>query len=532
MPAWSRPRSLLSLSLLSALLLVGACHKTTSGEPKRPGKAKVDKQAKQVVLPDPLALPAQPKAASWIADPQRGLGLLTPYSPMPVEMRGLAQLALGTVTEPALAEQLAGVIDPARPFANVVLDGGEEVIRLSVAPDQAEQLKTILANLESAGEFGAVQLPPALSDNPQRAGHEWLAWIDQEDEGALVLSNSLPGLVTGRHLAAAYGSEPIFFTIDPGSLPIPVEIPFSRIEAHGDFSKVAVTAVAREGQDPLAGVPIQAGTLGGLLEGKGVVAGASTRYADHEEAVRQVIVEVNAQVAELPFLVRGVGEDLAAKLNTTLRTWDGRVLVAMGPRGHLRVAYGAKDPTKSRVAMLRLLQTVVDNVSVARSFVSNLPRLTLRRRVATGGGQDVEMFVIGDAAANLPRELRALTDGEGRLNIAMSWAPHAGGGQFVIGPNADKELAAWLEETKDAPSAEQTQGDLLAASFAADPQQLQAVLANFQPGQEPDQAAIMAALLGLDASGPRWGLQAKTTEPGQYELVITPPASKPPRARH
>ncbi|NVB38390.1 hypothetical protein G6O69_11160 [Pseudenhygromyxa sp. WMMC2535] len=510
--------------LLAGLLALTACPKTTDGEAKGPSKSRKERQAAAVQLPDPLELPAQPDAASWIAQPKRALDLLTPYVPGPVEPAGLVQLALGTVTTAQLAEQLAPTVDPAGAFGNVVL-AEEEVIRLSVRSDQAEALAASLAGLEPVGEFGAVRLPSA---DPSEGAREWLAWIDADDEGALVLANSLPGLVTGRHLQAAYGERPLFFTLDPRSLgTIPVELPFSRVEGRGDFSEVVVSVQAIDGQDLLAGIPIAAGTFGGLLEGEGIVAGASSRYADYQAAVREVISQVNGQVAQLPFLVRGVGEGLAAKLNTALRTWDGRTLVALGPAGHLRVAYGASDVTKSRVAAIRLLQAVVDNVSTARNFMSQLPKLTFRRRVAKGDGQDIEMLVIHGASSMLQPELRPLVDDQGRLNVAMAWSERAGGGLIVVGPRADSELATWLDQTSKSPSGEQTQADLVAASFAAAPEQLIPLLGM----TEVDQSAILSALIALEATGPRWQARARALdEPGRYELVLNPPPSAPPRA--
>jgi hypothetical protein len=522
-------RSIRLASLLALGLLFGstlACRQPTTREGKRP-KAE-DEQRAEVRLPDPLPLPESPKVASWIAQPGPAVAMIAPYSPVPIDLRQGAEYMLAQLTEPTLAAELARGLDLRSPFSNVLLDDGQEVIRLSLTDEAKTTLGGRLGELERIGEFGAVRLPsppaPASADGkPARVPtREWLAWIDEGDGGSLVLANSLEGLVTGRSLAGAYGHEPVFFTIDPTQLPIPIEVPFSRVTAHGDLAAVVIEAQAVEGENPLAELPITAGTLGGLLDASQISAGASSRYADHQQAVREVIVEVNSQVAQLPFLVRGIAEGIAGKLATALRTWDGRVLAAMGPSNHVRLAYGATDVEKSRAATLRLIQAVVDNVSLARNFSSEVPRMSLRRRVGSADGADIELFVLHDAS-RIARELQLFADKEGRLNVAMAWSERAGGGMIVIGPQAKDELARWLDETKGSIDHAATQAQLLAASFAAEPEQLRPLLDNPDVGLEQ--------LVGLAATGPKWQLTVDDQGAGKYVIgVVTPGPPKPPRA--
>ena len=515
------------LVALALTLSVGGCRQATTRDGKAPtAEGKRGKQA-ELRLPDPLPLPSEPKAASWIAQPSAALAMVEPYSPVPLDLRVAAEQAFMGLTEPELARELAGALDLSAPFANVVLDDGQEVIRLSLREDARVGVGARLAALDKAGEFGGVSLPPRPSADgkPPRVGMRgWLAWIDEADGGSLVLANSLEGLVTGRTLAGAYGQQPVFFTADPGQLPIPVEVPFSRVTGRGDLHAVSIEAQAVDGQDPFADAPIRAGTLAGLLDHQHISAGASTRYADHQDVVRDIIVEVNSAVAQLPFLVRGVGEGIAAKLNTALRTWDGRMLVALGPENHVRLAYGAADVEKSRVAAIRLLQSIVDNVSLARNFSSQIPKMTLRRKVSQADGVDVEVFVLHDAS-NLSPELRPLVDADRKLNVAMAWSKRGGGGMVVIGPNAATEMARWLDETATAPASAVTDGQLLAASFAADPDQLKSLL-------ESGPNAELAQLVGLAASGPRWGVTVEERGGGKYVIDLTAPgAPKPKRAR-
>ncbi|HLT39166.1 MAG TPA: hypothetical protein VK034_22935 [Enhygromyxa sp.] len=513
-------RLALALGLTLGSLTLGACREPTTPRGQTPtGK---DEVAVAIQLPDPLPLPEHPKVASWIAQPSVAVAMVAPYSPMQIDLRVGAEQMLANLTEPALAGELARAIDLRAPFSNVVLDDGQEVIRLSLRDDARTSLAGRLSELERVGEFGAVELPrqPAAEGErmPART-REWLAWIDEGDGGTLVLANSLEGLVTGRTLAAAYGREPVFFTLDPSRLPLPIDVPLSRVTGHGDLSAVTIELVAADGQDPLAEFPLAAGTLGGLLNASQISAGASSRYAGYQEVVREVIVQVNSQVAQLPFLVRGIGEGIAAKLGTALRTWDGRVLAAMGPQNHVRLAYGASDVEKSRVAVLRLLQSVVDNVAMARNFSSAVPRMSLRRKVAKADGVDIEVFVLHDASS-LAGELRPLVDAERRLNVAMAWSQRAGGGMIVVGPKAADELARWLDETRGSSNDAAEQAQLLAARFAAEPEQLRPLLDN------PNVA--LEQLVGLAATGPRWHLTVTEQGGGKYVIGVTTPGPPKP----
>jgi hypothetical protein len=519
-------RSTWLVSLLALALTSGAvgCREPATPRGKAPHGDR--KAAAEVVLPEPLPLPAEPRVGSWIAQPSRAIAMLSPYSPTPIDLHLLAEQALSQLTEPALAAELARALDLRTAFANVMLDDGQEIIRMGLAADARASLAGRLAELEKVGEFGAVRLPRHASEQPQRAGaREWLVWIDEGDGGSLVLANSLEGLVTARNFASTYGSKPIWFTVDANvfSEQMPVEVPFSRVSGQGDLDKVQLVAQANAGSDPLAEVPIAAGTLSGLLEDPALALGGSTRYAQYQDVVHDITAEVNANVRELPFLVKGIGEDLAAKLNTTLRTWDGRLLVAIGPANHVRLAYGANDVKKSGVASLRLLQTVVDNVSLARNFVSQLPKLTLRRRVASADGVDVELFVVHDAAS-LASELRPLVDREGRLNIAMAWSERAGGGVIVIGPDAVKQLSSWLDATAQSPSHKQTAEQLVAGSVSVVPEQLIPLLSGAEPS--------LADVLALSGGGPRWGATVVAQDGGRYVIdVQTPGPPVPPRAK-
>lgn len=489
------PRRLVrTLPLFALSLLLGsACKQPRTHDGKQPDvESKV--AARKVKLPEPLPLPADPPLATWLTRPAPVIARVQPYLPDPLDVRGVVGQLLGGVTRPDLAEAFAAAINLDAPFCNVVLDDGEEIVRLVPTKRDSESLAKLLAELEPVGEFGAVALPPGTGP----ADRTWLAWLDPQD-GTLMLATSERGLVSGRDMPKAYGAKPVFFTFDPSRMPMSVELPVGRVQGSGDLDALHVEIALAEQGDPLAELPIANGTLGGLLAGSNLALGASSRYSDHERTVKDIIREVDGQVDQLPFLVRSIGEDMAKKLNTVLRSWDGRALAAIGPAGHVRIAYGSEDPEKAKVAMIRLLQSAVDNIKFARNFISEVPRVTLRRGVGKGGGKDIDLLVLHDATRLIPSELRALVDGEGKLNIAMAWSERAGGGVVVAGPRAAEELGRWLDDTKEAPSGAETRQELVAAMVAADPESVRTLAQ--QP--EPD----MTAVLGLEATAsPRWSV--------------------------
>lgn len=527
-----------TLPLLTlSLVLVGGCKQSSSKDADSPeGKAggrkdKGEKQAKKVVLPEPLELPADPPLATWLLHPNAVVDRIAPYSPVQIDVRMVTKMLLANVTRSDLATLVSDAIDLERPFANVVLPGGEEIVRVVPMPAKRDGLVQALAQLPKAGEFGAVALPPP--DGAPAGKQTWLAWLDAQD-GTLVLATSERGLVTGRAMPAAYGKEQVFFTVDAAAMQsaaaLPVELPVGRVSARGNLDELHVEAeLADPNSDPLAELPISQGTLGGLLAAPKLSLGASSRYADSEQTVKDIIREVNSQVDQLPFLVRGIGEDLAKKLNTVLRSWDGRVLAAIGPVGHVRIAYGSGDPDKAKVAMIRLLQAVVDNLKFFRNFSSDVPNIALKRDVAQGDGVSVDLLVVHDAGGLVPSELRTLVDAKGKLNIAMAWSPRAGGGVMVIGPQASDELASWLDATKAAPSGADTAQELLAGMLGAHPDGVRTLVQQGEPQLDD--------VLGLaPADSPRWAVSIDKQERRYViDLVDTTKSgsanAKPPRAR-
>lgn len=507
--AWPlmRLRPLIIAALLGCVASApGGCKKTTSGGSADLARAK---------LPDPLPLPAEPVAAAYVADPAAALAMVDPWvdeslAPSKVLERGLRQF-----TTPELAAQLAPTVDPTRPWASVRFPEQDEVAYFPVKADAKPGLEQTLGGLSREGRFGAVRLPQPpeaqpseglaeASPNPWSTDKPHLAWLDP-DTGHLAIATSLPALVTGRDLAKTYGSSEVFVTVDGRMLP-PI-VPLTRVTARGALADLEVTAALNPDRDPFEDLQITNGALTGLLSAPQMVAGATTRFAGHEDVVQRVIRNVDQAIDEQPFLVQGILRDLQKRFNAVLRTWNGRVMVALGPPGHVRVALGADDPKKAGVATTRFLDTIVDNVSLFRNFTSQVPSVSLKKKQGQGGGEPIHKLSIGNAKSLLQKEAHALVDDKNKLRVAMAFSRHDGAAMGVVGPDAVDVLAKWLDATAKAPSGEDSAGDLGAVMVALDPQEA--------PALRQKQIAL-DVLFGLTANGPRRSVVAQKL--GEHEI--------------
>jgi hypothetical protein len=474
-----------------------------------------------VELPEPLPLPDDPVAAAWIERPGALLAEIDPWiaadlNPTATLERGLAQF-----TTPEMARTLAAAVDAERPWASVRLADGEELAHLPVRADAVADLAQSLGSLSAEGEFGAVRLPEAPPVEDPAAG-PWsrrphLAWLDR-DAGTLTIATGLRALVTGRTLAARYGETPVFLTID-GSM-LPEIVPIARATARGTLDDLEVVAVFDPDTDPLAGAGIADGALTGLLAVPEIALGGSTRVPGHEELVRDTIVRIDEVVERQSFLVQGLLEDLQTKLNAALRTWNGRVLVALGPPGHVRVAYGADDPKKSGVAVLRFAETVLGNLDFVRNFTSQVPDAFLDKNAGEAAGEPVHRLTVRGARSLLPEPAHALLDDKGRLLAAAAWSRHAGAGVAVVGPRPVVVLEQWLAATADQPTGAATLEDLGSARIALDPAQA-APLAQGPLRPEP--------WLALEASTPARTFVARRVDARTVSVRVVTERPRPAR---
>ena len=122
-------RSVRTLPLLALSLLLGVgCKQPRSQDGKQPeAESKVAKR--EVKLPEPLPLPADPSIASWVARPAPVIARVQPYLPMTIDVRATIGQLLGGVTSADLAQKFAAAINLDAPFGQVVLDGRAQVGR-------------------------------------------------------------------------------------------------------------------------------------------------------------------------------------------------------------------------------------------------------------------------------------------------------------------------------------------------------------------------------------------------------------------
>jgi hypothetical protein len=506
-------RRLVVAALLGAALSAPIACKTPSGGGTRTaGRATVK-------LPEPLPLPAQPVAAAHVEQPGRALGLADPWVEESLTAHSVLERGLVQFTTPDAAAWLAPAIDPERTWSSVRLADGEEVAHFPVRAQAMGELGAKLGELSKEGKFGAVRLPerPDVADEDGESG-PWshklhLAWL-REDMGTLTIATSLRGLATGPRISETYGEAPVFVTVDRSM--IPRVVPLERVTATGKLEQLTVTAKVGADFDA-SQLQIEKGALTGLLAGRGLVAGATTRVAEHEEIVKDVISNIGATVDQQPFLLQGILKDMQRRLNAVLRSWDGRVMVGLGPPGHVRLAYGSEDPKRSGVAVLRLLQAVVDNVKLLRNFTSQLPSIRIKKSAGEAAGEPIHLLSVGNAKGLMEPSLHALVDDHNRLRIAMAWSRHAGAGMVVVGPQAVTQLEHWLDASAKGPAGEQTLEDFGAAVVALDPSQAP-TLRNEQ--LSPD------VLLGLDATGPRRTLVGRWLDATTFQVELSAPPAR------
>jgi hypothetical protein len=468
MPRWTR--LVFATYLSCGALAIGGCDRHEDGDTESPthaGKPKTERMKPPPRnMPKPLPLPAKPLFAVHIADPGQAITALAELTGH-TDLRGLlAELA--TSNPIGLDPLLARHVDLERPWSAAVVDG-QLVVQLPIDRSRLAYVAKMYSTQPKLGDFGAVSLQRTASNASVAA-----AWLD-EPNAMLTLAGNERGIATGRELAHAYGKHAVFATIDGVELRKQVpEIPFGRIGVEG--KTVGDFHVAVEGLGAVEGLDkITDGALTGLLGGPDLAAGASSRYAAYQSTVKQLISEATRAVSKQNFLVRGVLEDMLKRYNTVLRSWNGRVMVGIGPKHHVLLAMGADDPSKAVGALGSLIDTANDNLDLARTFGVSVPNLRFKRNAASAAGINVHTLTVDKARSVLPAELTPLIDKGGALRVAFAGSPHAGAVMFAAGPDAAGALTRWLDHSKGGQTGAQSTAHLIAASIAVEPATLQAL---------------------------------------------------------
>lgn len=510
------------LAALAAVLLVAApvgCKKASSAQPDvaladtaaTDGKGRFGIPDAGPRLPSPHRLSPEPDAGAFVAHPSAALASLEAYVPQAPPLAAVAELILATQMPDELAAKIAPHIDGARPWAAVHV-AGEDILQLPLRP--GADVAAALQGLPTRGDFGAVELAaPAIATDPGGTAAPRLAWIDKH-AGTLALARTLEGLSTTRLLSSTYGAHPLWGTLaDARARAFVPEFPYARIAAVGQgLHELDVSALAAKGQALPVAKQLATGALTGMLAVPDLAAGVSTRWPGYKKAVQDVIREMNANVDRAGFAAKLMLDPLVDQAARALRRWNGRVLLAVGPARHVRLAFGADEPAGAFKDLAALLRSVIDNLSLARMF-ANVPGASLRQ-VADKPTQ-IYVLTVDGLARNLPAAAKPLLDDKGRLRVAFAASERAGGVQIVIGPDPAPVVEAWVGH-----AGESSPDDLIAGVLAVSPEHLQPLMQT-----SPQQSALLDQVLQLAADRPPTLLRVEQ-KPDRYHATVRGPDLK------
>ncbi|MEM6996723.1 MAG: hypothetical protein AAF721_39835 [Myxococcota bacterium] len=510
------PRILLATSLCFGFALNPGCKKsgTSNTDVAKPGKPK-----RKPGMPKPYRLPAKPELAVHVAAPAEAIAASKGYAPgLLPSHRALIQTALAA-TPSDFDKKVSAFVDTGKPWSAAVVDG-QQIVWVPIRAAKKAELAGLLAPKPPEGKFGAVNL--------QRTGPgAKIAWLDG-DTGYLALADDLRGIATARELPHQYGKHGVFMSVNAEQAKrFTGQAPFSRLTIEGaganDFTLVTEDTNTSEIPDLNK---LTEGALTGMLRSEQMALGVSSRYADHASWVKKTLGNAKRQIDKQSFLVRGNLENLHRRGASVLRSWDGRVVAGVGPSRHLLLAFGSSDPRKMGGATHHLIEGIRDNISMARQFGINIPKVRFAKVKTKAAGYNIAAVALQSAKKVVPKEYWGLLDDRGELRIAMAFAPEHGGGLFVVGGKAEGVLGKWLTQIKGAPGSDATAKDFVAATFAVDTK----TMASLGSG---DLSRLTSQLLKLNAAQEPTSVVVQRDD-ARYEVKVKGPkikASAPPPPR-
>jgi len=468
MPTW--PKLIAASLLVAGSVIAPACRRdpgSTAAKPTARGTNEIVEREtrKPRGMPRALPLPAKPAFAVHVASPEIALAAIGSFTGQGTEPRAVLK-SLMQAAPTGYGVGFYEQVDLSRPWTAAIVEN-QLVIRLAIRRSSVLDVERLLAGKPAVGSFGAVELikPTEGADlDPQPPR---LALLDR-GSATLTLAVDERGLATARELGSAYGKDALFLTVDGAQIRKGVpEFPFDRVSLIGrgvdDFH------VTTEGGGQIEGLEdITEGALTGILAFPELAVGAASRYAKHDAVVKTMIADASRTVDKQNFLVRGVLEDMLKRYKAVLRSWNGRVMAGVGAKGHLMLALGSDDPSKAAWSATSLIESVLDNLDLARTFGVSVPKLRWKRNRSVTAGVTVHVLALENAKKQLPSELAALLDERGDLRIAFGGSAHAGAVMVAIGPDASNSLIRWIEATKGATPGSKTTDQLVAASIAVD----------------------------------------------------------------
>ena len=469
-------------------------------------------------MPRPYRLPAKPDMAIYVEAPDEAMAAARVYAAGTLP-HGRQMLTSALSDSPSQDDRkLAAYVDTQQPWAAVRIEN-QDILWLPIVAAKRAEVKGMLAGKPSVGSFGAVNLQRST------AGPK-LAWLD-EKTGYLALADDEKGIATAPHIPFEYGKQGAFFVTITAehARRIAGQAPFSRLDIKGagphDFELVTEDTDTSQAPD-LA--KLTEGALTGMLEAKQIAIAASSKYKDHASWVKKVLGDTGRTVSKQNFLVRGNLEQLHRRLGAMLRSWDGRMAVGVGPKNHLLLGFGSGDPKKMGGATHRLIEGVRDNVSMARQFGIDIPKVRWAKKKTEGAGQNIAVAAVENARKVVPKEFHSLIGERNDIRIAMAFPERLGGAMVVVGPSADVVLKRWLEQTQSATAGNDSKGDFAAATIAVDPK-------HFNTIANGDIETAAAKLLGLSAEKDPTRVVVRR-EDKRYEVRVKGPKieAAPPRA--
>ncbi len=424
-------------------------------------------------MPKPLALPATPTAAVHVSAPKTLLTEALSYapgsSPQPRELLRRAVQASGSPFE----AKLVPFVGLSRPWNLAVVDG-QTIMHVPLRPDSVDKVGALLASKKAKGDFGAVE----INRGPDNDGPK-LAYLDRGAK-TLTLADDLRGIATGPELQRAYGKQPIFISVSrKQAARYGVQLPVQRITATGTGVEDLEVAIKGAPAIPELG-ELQKGALTGLLESPQIAVGGSSKYRNYKQPVESIISRAKRETSKQNFLIRGNLEDMTKRLASMLRSWNGRVMVGVGPANHLLVGLGANNVGKMSKSTQFFMRGVIDNIKTAKTFGVGVPAVRFNPNVLQGAGSQIHTVVLDGARKYVPAELHNVIGPDGKLRIAMAFPNRAGAGMLVVGAQAKEVMQRWLEDTKKATPGAKTVDHFASATVAVGPKAIQRVVASPQ----------------------------------------------------
>jgi hypothetical protein len=479
------PSKLLLVAAMSIAAVLPSCKTTSGGGATGPGGVTSPQPERKAGMPRPYKLDAKPELAVHIAAPTEMVDVLAAHVPGMLDARGLVSQTIGKLGD--FESRLAAHVDVARSW-DAAWVSGQLVVQLPIQKQSVAAVQQLLASKRAVGRFGAVDLGRGALPGPK------LAWLDK-DTATLTLADDERGLATGREIAGTYGKKPLVFMIDAAQAKkYSSDVPFTRMEVVGSGSDDLEVSLQGVPPDRLARLSsLGNGALTGLLEAEQIAAGASSRYVHYDRDVKSLLAQGKRAVDDLPFFVRGNGEDLLRRFGSVARSWNGRTMVGTGPSRHVLLGLGTDDSKKAAGALYHLMNGITSNLSLAKSFGVSVPRLRWKKDKGSAGGASISVIALEQAKKQVPAEYHALLDERGDLRIAVAFPPGRGAAMLVVGPQCDEVLGRWVEETKSATPPTKSTADFVAATLALDATTIRKLLSESSP---PSLA------LGLNAERP------------------------------